>query len=229
VQHARGWFYALDGPAWNLQITLRMKLCAPFTIALLLFVAAWNCQAGQPIESKQVVSSAFPFEKGNHEFQALTGAFYSFNHSPSMGYAVGALRLGWMLSTASGEGLFRGNTEVLVEVFGAEIFEGPGSYLAGGTLFVRYNFVQAESKWVPYFQLGAGGLYSDASQDQSQRLIGSDFEFNLQAGLGVRYFVSDRCAVVLEAQYRHISNACLSDRNVGVDAVGAALGFSYFY
>src|SRR5687767_727304 len=106
-----------------------MKLCAPFLIAVSLCVSAWNCHAGQEIQSKQVVSSEFPFEKGNHEFQALTGAFYSFNHSPSMGYAVGAVRLGWMLSTASGEGFFRGNTEFLVEAFGAGIFEGPGSYM----------------------------------------------------------------------------------------------------
>jgi lipid A 3-O-deacylase len=206
-----------------------MKLSLLVSTAISLCIPVWTCQAGQPIESKQVVSSAFPFEKGDHEFQALLGAFYSFNHSPSMGYAIGSVRLGWMLSTPSGEGFCRGNTEFLLEAFGGGIFEGPGSYLAGGTLLLRYNFVQPESKWVPYFQIGAGGLYSDASKDQNQRLIGSEFEFNLQGGLGLRYFVSERCAVVLEAQYRHISNASLASRNVGVDALGGMLGISLFY
>lgn len=190
--------------------------------------------AGHPVVESRVdavetVIEESPFDRGSLEFQALGGAFFSINHSPNFDYAVGTLRLGYMLYSPNGGGCLRGNTELLLEVFGGGIFKGPGSGMVGGTLLLRYNFVQPEATVVPYFQIGAGGLYSDAAQDQSQRLIGSDFEFNLQASIGVRWFCTPRCAFILEGGYRHISNADTADRNMGVDAIGGMLGLSYFF
>ena len=185
--------------------------------------------AGHPVPEKEIVTSEFPFEKGTRELQVLAGTFFSINHAPDLDYAIGTIRVGWMLSTPGAAGAFRGNAEFLVEVFGGGIFKGPGDGLAGAALLLRYNFVQPDAAIVPYVQIGAGGLYSDVSEDRVQRLIGSDFEFTLQAGLGLRFFLSERCALVLEGGYRHISNANLAARNTGVDSLGASLGFSYFY
>ncbi len=200
----------------------------------LLFATALCAQAGHEVPAFRTSSKEVPlrdsvFDKGSREFQALTGAFVSINHAPELDYAIGTLRVGWMLNTPQGEGFFRGNAEFLLEAFGAGIYEGPGSFLAGGTLLLRYNFVQPEARLVPYVQIGAGGLYSDAYQDESQRLIGSAFEFNLQGSVGVRWFLSERCALAIEGGYRHISNANLADRNTGVDSIGAQIGFSYFF
>jgi hypothetical protein len=188
--------------------------------------------AGQEVytEAKGVApTDEFPFEKGNFELQVLAGSFFSINHSPDLDYAVGTIRAGWMLNSPSGSGVLRGNVEFLIEAFGAAVIEGPGDVMAGGTLILRYNFVQPEATVVPYFQIGGGGLYNDIHEDQSQRLIGSAFEFNLQASLGVRWFLSERCAFVVEGGYRHISNANSADRNVGVDSLGGHIGFSCFY
>jgi len=208
----------------------------PFTAGAVgvLLSFAGQLNAGQPVPAfhaapKEVVLRETPFDRGRHEFQAMAGTFFSVDHSPDLDYAVGTLRLGWMLSSPRGDGVFRGNCEFLLEVFGGGIFEGPGDGLAGATVLLRYNFVQPDARFVPYLQIGAGGLYSDADRDGAQRLIGEAFEFNLQASLGLRAFLSDKCAVSLEGGYRHISNANLADRNVGVDSVGGQVGLSWFW
>jgi hypothetical protein len=174
-----------------------------------------------------------PFDKGAMEFQALAGAYFSIeidsSERPTLNHSLANLRLGWMLNDPRGSGNLRGNYEVLVEGFFGNVFEGPGDYLGGGTLQLRYNFVQPGAKWVPYAQLGVGGFYSDISQDLSQTLIGQRWEFNLQAAVGVRYMLTDRWAFSLEGGYRHVSNADLAERNTGLDALGAQIGFSRFF
>ena len=94
---------------------------------------------------------------------------------------------------------------------------------------MRYNFIQPNARLVPYFQIGGGGLYIDSYKDQSQRLIGQAFEFNLQAALGLRYLINDKWAICIEGAYRHISNADLAPRNIGLNSVGGFAGVSYFY
>src|SRR5262245_28382482 len=169
-----------------------MKLfCTAAILALTVSV-----QAGQPIAppSKEVKAVIFnPYEKGNHEFQAGLGVYFSLNDGgkkrPSLTDLDLNLRLGWMLTSPAGDGCFRGNWEFLLEAFGAAVVEGPGDVIAGGTLLLRYNFVQPDAKWVPYFQIGVGGVYNDVYKSHPQRLLGQAFEFNLQAGLGVRYMI----------------------------------------
>lgn len=209
---------------------------APLTALALAFLLSQSAlvHAGHPliedrVDEVEAVIEESPFDRGSLELQVLGGAFFSINHSPDFNYAIGTVRLGCMLYSPKGEGCLRGNTELLLEVFGGGIFEGPGSGLVGGTLLLRYNFVQPEAAVVPYLQIGAGGLYSDAADDETQRLIGSDFEFNLQASIGVRWFCTPRCALTLEGGYRHISNADTADRNVGVDSIGGMIGVSYFF
>jgi hypothetical protein len=164
----------------------------------------------------------------------MTGAFFSFtiipSERPTYNDALGAVRVGWMLSDVNGSGILRGNNEFLVEAFGSGVFEGPGSFMAGTTLLLRRNFLSdPDQEVVPYFQLGVGGLYNDAYKDKSQRSIGAALEFNLQASFGVRFFLNESWALTFEAGYRHISNAGLARRNTGVDSLGGSVGLSYLY
>ena len=183
-------------------------------------------------ESKQVVVET-PFDKGKCEFQLGVGAFTSIESSserrPDFTDVDGTLRWGTMLNDPSGEGFFRGNFEFMVEAYGAGIVEGPGSYYAGAALMIRYNFIQPDSNWVPYFQIKAGGVYNDVYQDQTQRVFGNDFEFDLGAGLGLRYLFNDHFALFIEGDFRHISNANTADRNYGLNALGGFAGVSYLY
>jgi lipid A 3-O-deacylase len=202
------------------------------SFAALVFASS-AATAGGPVIEKSVSEPWNPFAKGTKEFQIGAGAFASFEMvEPDLPQFVdvgGVVRLGWMLNDVAGDGLFRGNWEFLLEAYGGGITEGAGNLFIGAAVLFRYNFVQDGARWVPYFQLGGGGIYSDAHEDLTQRSIGSEFSFNLQGGFGVRYRCTERCAVFVEALYRHISNADLADRNHGVNSLGGFIGMSYFF
>ncbi|MCU1500396.1 MAG: ompW [Acidimicrobiales bacterium] len=204
-------------------------LCALFAAA-----AAPAARAGKEVVDAKTEAAIFsPFDRGTREFQASAGAFFSLNNRnekrPTIDDVDVSLRLGWMLNTPSGDGFFRGNFEFLAEVFGAAIIDGPGDGIGGATLLLRYNFVQPAARWVPYFQIGAGGVYSNIYEDHQQRLIGRAVEFNLQAGFGLRYLCTDRCSVFAEADYRHISNADTADRNLGLNSIGGYIGAGFSF
>lgn len=173
------------------------------------------------------------FAQGSREFQNVTGVFYFFdrgdNDGPSIDLAVESLRLGVMLTNRRGSGFFAGNYELLGEVFGGGIFQGPGNVEAGATLIFRYNFIQPRARIVPYMQIGGGGIYTDISETKSRGLVSLPVEFNLQGSGGLRFLVGGRSAILLEAGYRHISNATIKQPNRGVDSVGGTLGFGFFF
>ena len=45
----------------------------------------------------------------------------------------------------------------------------------------------------------------------------------------MKYFVSRNLSLDLEAGFQHISNANSADRNFGVNALGAQVGFTYYF
>ncbi len=205
-------------------------------LAALGLVLAPLAQAGSPTakDGKAQIETAHSiFDKGRKEFQSLTGVFWSFTPDTStratVNSTLSSYRLGVMLTDVSGSGFLRGNFEFLLEGFYGTIYQGPGNALGGATLQLRYNFVQPETRWVPYFQIGAGGVYSDMYKDRARSTVGSAVNFNLQSAVGLRYLVNDKWAVSLEGGYRHISNAGFSNRNAGMNSVGAQLGLSYFF
>jgi len=117
----------------------------------------------------------------------------------------------------------------MIEVPYALIYQGPGSYWVGITGLLRYNFVPLDSKWIPYVQVGAGVVHTNAYKDHSQDAIGQATEFNPQASLGIRYFLKEKWAVNLEAIFLHISNANLAERNTGLNFFGGFIGVSYLF
>jgi lipid A 3-O-deacylase len=215
-------------------------MTSPALLAAVCLVGATSLAlAGHPeqgVESKKsVIEEGFPFVKGVNEAELNVGAYWSLGtkgdaERPDMGFAVGAISYGWMLSDVRGDGIFRGNWEFLLSAFGGGIFEGPGDALAGAGFAFRYNFARPQAVVVPFFQLGAGGVYSDAANDDGQqRLIGSDWSFDLQGALGLRFMMSERFSITLKAEYRHFSNAGIADRNNGLNSLGGVVGVSFFY
>ena len=101
-----------------------------------------------------------------------------------------------MLSSANGNTIFRGNTEFLLEGFYGSVFEGSGDWLAGGTLMLRYTLSsQMRSGFPTYRNWRRRTVGTICTKDQDQTLIGRSFEFNLQAGLGLRYQINNQWAV----------------------------------
>ena len=200
-----------------------------------------SLQAGQPIamvdNSKDKIQAVdeFPYVAGAKELELSFAGFGSIgtrgnDTKPDVGNVNAEVRFGVMLTTPSGDSFLRGNLELLLNAFGGYIYEGPGDYLVGAELLLRYNFVQPDCKVVPFIQVGGGGAYSDAADDnQTQRLIGSDLSFSLQAEIGLRYHFSRNVALTTSVLYRHISNADTADRNVGLNSLGGRIGLSLFF
>jgi lipid A 3-O-deacylase len=200
-------------------------------LALQTLVPSHSAKAN-PIEPDPERRST-PFFKGMHEFE-LGGAYHfslanrSEKH-PELNDASIQLRYGWMLSSAPESGLLAGNWEAIAGFAGGAITQGPGSFLFDAVALLRRNFATTTSTFVPYFQLGAGGTYSDASRQRVQRLIGSDLSFNLQSAIGLKLLTSSRSALFIEGGYRHVSNANTASRNFGLNSIGIQLGFSRFF
>ena len=203
-----------------------------FFLGLSLSLTSAAFAGKEIVEAKETVTGT-PFDQGRTEIQLGDGAFSSFQTTSRerQGFSDIDLVVRWgkMLYTPEGEGFFRGNVEFLVEGYGAVLTEGPGTGYGGLSLMMRYNFVQPDARWIPYFHVKAGGIYNDMYQDEQQRVFGQAFEFDLGGGLGMRYLCSDRCGVFLEFDYRHISNGDTADRNLGLNSFGGYLGVSYFY
>jgi hypothetical protein len=126
-----------------------------------------------------------------------------------------------------GENTWRDRISLLLDLGVAPIITGPGNFLGGPSVLLRYDFCNPCNRLVPYFQLGAGVIFTDANKDDNQRAIGDSVEFLGQAELGLRYRLGERTSIFAEAGYQHISNGGLSDRNSGVNAAGGAIGVQF--
>ncbi len=207
------------------------------TVTLVLFTAGTAVAGNQVAPPAKNALGSSPFDAGRHEIQIGAGINMSINSAsaarPTLDDVDAHMRVGWMLNDPMLNewlgGIFRGNIELLADAFAGGIVRGPGNYLAGMSLLLRYNYLQPGWKLVPYHQFGIGFAYSDVHEDVTQRLLGQEFEFNLQCGIGVRYLLSDRSALYVEGSWRHISNAGLANRNAGLNSLGVQLGVSYFW
>jgi lipid A 3-O-deacylase len=212
-----------------------MILSKSLAACLLVQLLALNALAGgvnfHADTRAQQPESDIRFKQGHFELSLVTGALFSpvdFDFLPRSGtsfdYTQTEIRAGWMLNSPYDAGILSGNFEFLIGLGGGAVIYGPGTALANGDLFLRYNFVQRRAVIVPYVQIGAGLLVSDAAQDHSQRNIGRTIEGNLQTSLGVRILLNANWSLDLEGVFQHISNANTADRNVGVNALGGLVG-----
>jgi len=208
------------------------KLLLSFALSIFIAASSRGGTAPPPLALDRYDSSEI-FAKGSKEFENVAGVFYFFdrgdNDGPSVDLAVESLRLGVMLSNPRGSGFFAGNYEFLGEVFAGPIFQGSGSVTAGATLFIRYNFIQPHARVIPYMQIGGGGIYTDISEHDSRGLVSLPVEFNLQGTGGLRFVLNRHWSILVEAGYRHISDASINLPNRGVDSVGGDLGVGFSF
>lgn len=209
------------------------KLLASGVLVFLSSLPGAYAAAEQPVPTSMTQETESNFSRGAKEFQNVTGAFFFFdttqNNRPAIDFAINSTRFGIMLNDPWQLGPLSGNAEVLGELFGGGIFDGPGDVMTGATLIFRYNFVQPQSRVIPYLQIGAGGVYTNIGERESRGLISLPVEFNLQGIGGTRIMLGDRWSLVIEGGYRHISNAEIKKPNFGIDSVGGNLGFGFFF
>src|SRR5256885_4942069 len=102
-------------------------------------------------------SSDYFFQHGKYELSLNSSLMFSpigaDKGRHTVDYTSTGLQLGWMLTDLnSSDAWYRGNLELLGEAFGGTVYDGRGSYVVMGTVYLRYNFVPPNWKLVPYVQ-----------------------------------------------------------------------------
>lgn len=164
--------------------------------------------------------------------QVLFGAYFSGKPGPSIprfNYIPITIRQGWMLSSHDDDAMVPGNFEFLADITVAAVTSEYGTVFGGPSFLLRKNLASSNSSIVPYVQAGVGFVLNDAHQNQQQQAIGQFFEFYLHGQVGLKFFVTEHLSLDIEFGIQHISNANLASRNLGVNAFGGQVGFSYYF
>ena len=172
-------------------------------------------------------SADCPKEKWS--FEVLGGAYLLTSLGPSLpefDYATFDLRLGCRPLQDGCDGL-RDRVQVLLDGMYAHVYNGFGDYVAGASLLLRLDLLGRGCAVIPYAQIGAGVVHTDAADDKSQGAIGQSVEFLLQAQLGARVRLCDRFSLLVEGGMQHISNAGLGERNGGTNSAGGSAGLEW--
>ena len=203
-----------------------------FLAALFCTVLAGPARGGtltdQPPAPAPVIDPAF--QRGAFDLQLAEAFELSLQHThlrvTNFDYELTIIRAGYMLDTPHGSNFLRGNDEIMLETEGGPIFHGYGSALGGLSIVYRRNFLSPGAKIVPYLNLGAGGIYSDAFHDRVQQSLGGQFEFDLQVSAGAHFRLSPRWSLDAEFAYRHLSDAFITKRDLGTNGVGGVFGIT---
>ncbi|KIE58461.1 membrane protein [Methylacidiphilum kamchatkense Kam1] len=191
-------------------------------------------ESGQKVENVSLKTEEIPevalFKEGANEIMFMAGGLfstgsgngrYTFNEIPTLTY------WGWMLTTPDKGGILRGNLELLIGLYASAIEKGFGSTVIGPQIMVRYNFVQPDSRFIPFIEGGLGFVYNDAYTVKTQSMVGQVIEFTPQLGAGCRYMLDTHWSFNFELLFHHMSNADMASRNIGVNELGGMIGFSY--
>jgi len=139
--------------------------------------------------------------------------------------ALISLSYGHMLGPVHGQGhWYRGNLEGRLELFGGGQYSPATDWLVGLTPHLRYNFATG-TRWIPFFDVGAGVTATGIGPPD----LSGTFEFNLQVGPGVLWFVRDNLALTGEVKYLHLSCAGLHAPNLGLNGVVGMIGLTWFF
>lgn len=140
-------------------------------------------------------------------------------------WAIASLQYGCVFSgVVAQDHWWRGNWEIVGQLFGGEQFYPSTAYFIGAGPLLRYDFA-ASRRLVPFIDLGAGATATDIRNGD----LSTTFEFNLQGGAGVHIFLRDDLALTLQYRFIHLSNAGMQFPNLGVNNSSFLLGLTWFF
>ena len=147
-----------------------------------------------------------------------------FGSRESHDLALISLSYGHMLGPVIGEGhWYCGNPELRLELFAGGEYSPETESFVGLTPHLRYNFATG-THWIPFFDLGAGVSATSIGPPD----LSGTFEFNLQLGGGVHWFLRDNLALTSEVKYLHMSCAGIHPPNLGLNSVALMIGVTWF-
>ena len=126
------------------------------------------------------------------------------------------------------EGWLRGYNQFYVLAMAEPIFRGPENHYFGLSFGFRYNFVQGNSRFVPYFSGGVGLGWIDSHAD-IPGAQGQDFTFNILTAAGISYKVDNHWKLDVGLLYQHLSNGGQTDPNPSLNLLGPQVGLSYSF
>ncbi len=139
--------------------------------------------------------------------------------------ALGSINAGYIITDViCKDHFFRGNLEVIGELFGGVQFHPETRYLTGLNALFRYN-IATETRWVPFLTCGAGVTLTQIGDPD----LSGTFQFDPQAGLGTHYFFRENVAFTAEWRWLHISNAGIKEPNNGVNTQMFMAGINWFF
>lgn len=185
---------------------------------------------GTPAQSFAAVEAQNIINAGSIElgiqggyWQAFTGLGNSTNPNRSAYFVLP--QIGYVVTDKIELGYFSGAIEVLAEPVGADFHEPFSATLLGFSIVGRYNFL-AFGRWMPYWDFGMGVSWTDLAPRVSEQ--STPFEFLLETGPGLQYFITQEFAITGALRLHHISNANIGSRNTGINAVLGLIGVSYY-
>jgi len=158
-------------------------------------------------------------------FSVGAGIGHKILNDTRHGLALSAIDFGWTLTDLVGrDHWYRGNWELIGEIFGGAQYSPDTAYVGGGVALVRYNF-DTHSRWTPFVNLGAGAAGTNIRDGD----LSTAFEFTLQAGVGAHYFLTPNLALTGQYRYVHLSNAGIEYPNLGVNTSMFYIGATWFF
>ncbi len=168
------------------------------------------------------------YRKGLFQVGATVGAGFGvevFGGTLAHDLARASANVGWVFTNViAPDKWYRGNFELLLELFGGGQFKPDNRYFVGLTPILRYNFA-TRSRWVPFVEAGAGVSSTNIDGPDLTR----NFQFNIQVGGGIHYFLSDRTALTAQYRWLHFSNAQIELPNHGTNTQMFEIGVSWFF
>jgi len=168
------------------------------------------------------------FRSTTHTFSGEAGVgvgMAAFGSTQAHDLALISLSYGHMWGPVLGKDhWYRGNFEYRLELFGGAQYSPSSEWLVGLTPHLRYNFATG-TRWIPFFDAGAGVTATGIEHPD----LGGTFEFNLQPGIGMHWFVRDNLALTGEVKYMHMSCAGINKPNRGLNDVIGWIGLTWFF
>jgi opacity protein-like surface antigen len=127
-------------------------------------------------------------------------------------------------------GWLRGYSEFYFNAGYFQIVSGPEDHFEGIMVGPRYNFVQPGWKVIPFISGGVGIGFINSKPQYGG--MGEDFNFSFETSAGFKYLITDDWFARLAIEYKHISNAGMSqppNPNNPIDALGPQLSVGYTF
>lgn len=168
--------------------------------------------------------------KGTWEMSMMSGYTYTYRRTDAhvtklMGVPV-ILGGGLVVTNPIGTAWYQGQVTLGGEMLFTQYVEPLSTYIVALTPTVKYTFLVFD-RLRPYVEAGAGVVWTDLGDRIPEK--GSQFNFNIQVGVGLSYVVMPTTAFNVSYRFQHISNAGTAHPNHGIDAGLVLIGLSKFF